>query len=496
MAAVFDTPEELIMASMMQGNEHFRLLTSPLSRSNTGTFCFNSPGSFYDRQTSRRPPSGRLSMDMLLSGNLQRRESGMGDLDSLGLETVPEPASDSEDGPELCDRSPAPRSPAPAEAAVSPVPHLSHIEEDDLLFSECYSICMPSEIFSGIETPLLHRQQRASINYVYPTPAASPIIESMSDFCFPDGILYEIIPSNAVFRFIQDQKMSYHILQFSDSSGGVMYGACVTFYAPVPVTDQAMKNFKSVREASYAADVIKCFFMRLVLETQRGGVGLDRRLQPGNRSSKRQNSQDGDRDQKGSNYSSMLSRLKMSLIRRRTSDRHDIPSADAFNYESPCADADARTPSAGRTLSDCILGRERLNSKVLELLATSSTPFQGGKDGDSEASETSSTSTFSPSGFALPVTPVVHRDSLPQSAQQSASAKQESPVGDHDLQTPYHHSGDASPRDVLVVQKAFCIIGKKPMHKEYFEVLLEPIALMLLRIYFTCGIVLFRSCPI
>lgn len=263
-----EQPDEIAPYAPSSPFDNF-LTSSPLQSS------FNSM-----RKSGKFSIRGRLSLDLLnirsdigassdsyIGDEISRRRRSMvrfkSGIDEEDPTFVPLPTLSSLSPSSLSD----PTMMDPINATAAPPPD----------FLEFYSISLDQSVLSGQSKFERNRCQYVSnIGFVYPLPTngQTPIVETIGDFCFPNGLGIEVrneyellIPSE---KYFFEKKNSFHVMQFSDAVGNPTYGTCLTYYDKVNLSEPSafVDNVNVWRKESFYADVIKCFLLRVICQNK------------------------------------------------------------------------------------------------------------------------------------------------------------------------------------------------------------------------------------
>ena len=107
----------------------------------------------------------------------------------------------------------------------------------------------------------------------------SCIIETISDYCFPSGLLIDVIPKSDVEKFTSSDCDSFHIMQFSNLAGVPTYASCIVITEQIPIlsnTDMKNTNTDMIRTLLYqkrlfvkSANIIQKVFKQFLARRNR-----------------------------------------------------------------------------------------------------------------------------------------------------------------------------------------------------------------------------------
>ena len=94
------------------------------------------------------------------------------------------------------------------------------------------------------------------------------MVESISDYCFPDGVLVDVILRSDVYKYTSPETHSMHIMQFSDVTGTPTYACCLAVTEAYEPKNKGIIRALLLRQRIYSRSVsiIINYFRRFLLK--------------------------------------------------------------------------------------------------------------------------------------------------------------------------------------------------------------------------------------
>jgi hypothetical protein len=127
-------------------------------------------------------------------------------------------------------------------------------------FIEYVSVGVDQLILCGSEKPQQRARLAPKVHDVFPV-REKPLLSSISEFCFPDGVLLRLMDIDVAAAICIEHFDQSHVLQFSDSSGRAKFAYCLVIkeYFESP-SEQLLVDLQQTEQRIRAAQVIRNFF--------------------------------------------------------------------------------------------------------------------------------------------------------------------------------------------------------------------------------------------
>lgn len=335
-------------------------------------------------------------------------------------------------------------------------------------FLEFCCVGVDRAILSGFEPCRRSLLQPPQIIDVFPTrdPACpAPIIETIADYCFPEGVRLELVSGQTdIDRVAQAPPPdTLHVLQFSDANGKPTYGAVliVTELLEAP-NDLTVESLQELSDLKRAAAVLQRFFSRVL-------SGSLSRPPPANFAGKTPSRQ----GPSASSSSTLVNRMVAWSARKGLHNQTQqtparvaaTPSAVSslfhrFGATQPKTERSAEAPPPGTLLGATLPTPERLMYNPLGLAQFFSDENDSGCESEDDSSEGSDHS----------------EDVKGRRSRVGRADHLREPVLDPPLRPRRATAGgtvEAAPAEkhAVLTQRAYCLLATKPLHSLLFKVL-------------------------
>lgn len=318
-------------------------------------------------------------------------------------------------------------------------------------FLEFCAVGVDRAVLSGFEPPQRTHLQPSQLLDLFPArdPACpSPIIETISDYCFPYGTVMRLVSGQEEIDRIEQAPIrdAFHVMQFMDATGNPTFASCLTVTELIdPPNEVVVENLTELKSMEHACDTIKRF-LRRILE---GSLTKPLLSKSSATARPQQTPQKGTAASVGS---ALMSRISAWSARktpsRFTGNAAETPRTSIFSQVQGKPDADSLdTHSHGASVTP-----ERLMYNPNGLAEFFS-------DENSICSDSESIDGDSDGGKVGSREDILLRP--PMQRRRTSSTVSSNTVAPNAVRTPH----------MILTQRAYCIVSTKPLHTFFFKVL-------------------------